>query len=84
MKKPKIILSINFFTNTNFTIMAIRNYPCPKYRKRLKLTYRLKRHINMCTNHHIISIDIYLKQNTPIQGEDGYILENVGPYEDRK
>ena len=60
--------------------MAIRNYPYPGYRKRLKSTHRLIKHINTCTSHQIFSIHIQPKQNTPILGKEAHF----GPHKNEK
>lgn len=58
--------------------MATGNYPCQACRKGIKLTYRLTRHINMCTSQQVFLIYMRLKQDEPILRENDNISENFG------
>ena len=80
--RPNIIS--NFSINTSFIIMATKNYLCPVCRKKLKLIYRLTRHMNMCTSHQVFPIRMQPKQDTPIPGEDENASKNIRPHEDEK
>ena len=64
--------------------MAIRNYPCPICRKKLKLIHGLTRHMNTCTSHQVFLIHMQPKQNTAILREDENVPENIGPHQDKE
>ena len=64
--------------------MTSRNYLYLAYRKRLKLTYALKKHINTCTSHQVLFIHMYPKRDTLILGEDENVSENVGFHIDKE
>ena len=60
--------------------MAARNFLCPGYRKRLKLTYGLTKYMNMYTSHQDFPIRIQLEQNIEIPKKEA----NFGPHDDEK
>ncbi len=64
--------------------MSTRVYSCPGYRKNIKSTHGLTRHINTCISQQVFSIYIQPKQNIPIPGKDDNTSRNFGPYEDEK
>ena len=64
--------------------MATKNLLCLVYGKRLKLTHKLTRHINIYTSHQVLFIHIQLKQDILIQGKNENASKNVGSHEDEQ
>ena len=71
----------NLNLNNILTMLSTRVHSCSGCGKRMKLTYRLTRHMNTCTSHQVFPIHKQPKQDTPILEKDDNALENFVSYE---
>ena len=68
-------------------MLSTRVYPCLRCGKRIKLTGRLTRHMNLCTSQiiqQILLIRMQPKQDMPMPGEDNNLSDNFRPYKDER
>ena len=57
--------------------MAIKNYSCPAYGKKLESTFGFTKHMNIYISHQVFSIYMQPKQDIPIPRKDKNTAENI-------